>query len=476
MVLNNLAASTLLKPLCFTTGTPTSTAMSATPTFYKYCDLPRDLKLQIVQDAAEGLMEIRQSSRIMRRQFSLGQYACIDLVWQHVIERQTFERLYINSSTIDTFGELCSKRHGILRQVCLDLHPAERYLGPRLSQSEPDLEARAAVTQSIEKPFGVMKDWDPAERRQPGLIKLRISIYRRQGMEGPPIYCEFANLPQVRVIGGVRVEYGPYLHLSSTVALYRKLPNLHHISLDLPTKPMVRSSIQDATGKPIFALPPMTMNLQPAPIPASVSDCFNRVILSPDLIFSLRDLPRHPKKLRVSGHGFENGDWLGIETQLPIIQFLTSPDLRWSETITKLDLPCINNVPRFFHDAQNTLWPHLKTLKLTGGMFDSAPIGSRRENGSSVLRGLIKALPNMPKIITVTIIMKPSVERSHFSFDVYLRTSSVPKRLSIWSRLPFVPCVNTGYAIISEVAVPGQFVTELQDTVRRYQGQELAVF
>ncbi|KAJ0115051.1 hypothetical protein J7T55_001459 [Diaporthe amygdali] len=381
--------------------------MSATPTFYKYCDLPRDLKLQIVQDAAEGLMEIRQSSRIMRRQFSLGQYACIDLVWQHVIERQTFERLYINSSTIDTFGELCSKRHGILRQVCLDLHPAERYLGPRLSQSEPDLEARAAVTQSIEKLFGVMKDWDPAERRQPGLIKLRISIYRRQGMEGPPIHCEFANLPQVRVIGGVRVEYGPYLHLSSTVALYRKLPNLHHICLDLPTKPMVRSSIQHAT----------------------------------DLIISLRDLP-HPKKLRVSGHGFENGDWLGIETQLPIIQFLTSPDLRWSETITKLDLPCINNVPRFFHDAQNTLWPHLKTLKLTG------------------------ALPNMPKIITVTIIMKPSVERSHFSFDVYLRTSSVPKRLSIWSRLPFVPCVNTGFAIISEVAVPGQLVTELQDTIR----------
>ncbi|KAK2603231.1 hypothetical protein N8I77_009702 [Diaporthe amygdali] len=442
MVLNNLAASTLLKPLCFTTGTPTSPAMSATPIFSKYCDLPRDLKLQIVQDAAEGLMEIRQSSRIMRRQFSLGQYACIDLVWQHVIERQTFERLYINSSTIDRFGDLCSKRHGILRQVCLDLHPAERYLGPRLSQSEPDLEARATVTQSIEKLFGVMKDWDPAERRQPGLIKLRISIYRRQGMEGPPIYCEFANLPQVRVIGGVRVEYGPYLHLSSTVALYRKLPNFHHISLDLPTKPMVPSSIQDAT----------------------------------DLISSLRDLPRHPKKLRVSGHGFENGDWLGIETQLPIIQFLTSPDLRWSGTITKLDLPCINNVPRFFHDAQNTLWPHLKTLKLTGGMFDSAPIGSRRENGSSVLRGLIKALPNMPKIITVTIIMKPSVERSHFSFDVYLRTSSVPKRLSIWSRLPFVPRVNTGFAMISEVTVPGQLVTELQDTVQRYQGQELVVF
>lgn len=129
----------------------------------------------------------------------------------------------------------------------------------------------------------------------------------------------------------------------------------------------------------------------------------------------------------------------------------------------------------FFQDAQKAFWPQLKTLKL-GGMFNSAPVGSRKETGSDVVQGLIGCLPKMPKILTVKIDIEPYFGCVGMAINLYLGTSPVAECLTTAEMVPFFPDTKNGIARFSRVSIPGHLANELQDVVCRYHGLLVSVF
>lgn len=166
-----------------------------------------------------------------------------------------------------------------------------------------------------------------------------------------------------------------------------------------------------------------------------------------------------------------------VREELPILQLLISPSPPWSNTITELRLPSLNNVSDFLEQAQETLWPHLRILKL-GGLFDAAPAGSRKAMGCIVVKALIGMLSKMPSIITVNIDLVPMVGWKEMKVDMYLGPDPASEGLNTRAgmRIPFEPDEKNGVANLGRVSVPGYLVVWLKDAVWRHQRRKLAVF
>lgn len=123
-----------------------------------------------------------------------------------------------------------------------------------------------------------------------------------------------------------------------------------------------------------------------------------------------------------------------------------------------------------------TVWTQLKSLKLNG-VWDSEPVGSREETGSSVVQGLIAALPQMPRIATIKMFIEPHFGVRDIFIDLYLGPSTaVTEYFEQWEELPFVPDSNNGLARLVCVSIPGQLAAELQDVVWRNRGLVVSVF
>lgn len=164
-----------------------------------------------------------------------------------------------------------------------------------------------------------------------------------------------------------------------------------------------------------------------------------------------------------------------VQEQLQILPCLINPGPRWSDSITALEISCINNVATFLQNAQTAIWPQLNTLELCG-IFDAAPVGSRKETGSSVVQGLIGCLPKMPKIHTVKIEIEPNIGLMAMAINLYLGTSNAAECLTTEEKVPFVPDTNNAIARFSRVSIPGHLASELQDVVWRYHGLVVSVF
>lgn len=197
--------------------------------------------------------------------------------------------------------------------------------------------------------------------------------------------------------------------------------------------------------------------------------------LSPDTICSLRDLSCNPTKLRLWGHGSIPEDWIGVQEQFRVAQCLTTAGRRWNDTLATLEIFCLNDVALLLEDAGKAAWPQLKTLRLVG-MFDSAPVGSRKETGSRVVQCLIALLPLMPRIVTVEIDIEPYSEYQEMFVDLYLGSSPTATHFTDRRDAPFVPDPSNGIAKLSGFSISGQLAAELQDVVWRSRGRMVSVF
>ncbi|KAL1854483.1 snoRNP complex protein [Diaporthe australafricana] len=362
--------------------------MSSLATFARYSDLPRELQLQIIQDAAEPLFESHQNTESSGHQHTLGQYACIDRTWNEVVERHNFQNLVLQSNCIEQFGKVCGNRVDLLHLV--ELRPGVEEISQPSGWDHPESESSnpfSTISRALQDLFNVMKDWNPADRKVPRLIKVELDLGNRFDWKQAATPYDFKDLPEVRIVGDVHQKLGPYLHPLSMVSMYERLPNAHTVALDLPIEPEAPGSMQKAIA---------------------------------------------------------------------------------------LDLPSISDVPRFLEDAQDTAWPQLKTLKL-GGIFDSEFDWNREYTGTRVVEGLIGALPNMPRITTISIDIEPTDGWMRMSIDMCFGSSTLPSRM-IDEKVPFVPGTNKGLATLSGLAISGSLASNLQDTVQYHHGLKLAVF
>lgn len=240
--------------------------MSTPKVFTKYHDLPIELQRQIVQEAASSLLEERADTRICYP--SLGKYACLDSTWKDVIERHTFRYLFITPRDFEAFGIICGKRHGILHYIDLQLRLESI---PRQFLVNGKADPYATTRHALGTVMDIMKDWDPKERKRPGLIKVNLDlIHYGSNNEFEAVHHDFSYLPQVPIIGDLHQTRPRFLHPSSMVSLYEKLPNANRLSLQLAMLHDVAGSVQDATGKspfrPHLSPSPLDSNCSPFPV------------------------------------------------------------------------------------------------------------------------------------------------------------------------------------------------------------------
>lgn len=220
-----------------------------------YNRLPTELKLQVVRAAAAELKdECGRSQRGTEKQY-LAKYACIDPVWQEIIERCTFDSLTIRCDEIENFGKTCRKRHGILRQITLFPYPP-RSVNEMLKEISSDEgtdinHMNSEFKTSLHALFNTMKDWRPEERRRRGLIEVHVSLMSVSFFPvfKNPISVDFSGLPTVNVVDRFFQGRGDFMDTSTTMAIYRKLPNLDVVSLRFFWQPTTSEFLTESMSK-----------------------------------------------------------------------------------------------------------------------------------------------------------------------------------------------------------------------------------
>lgn len=228
------------------------TRMSSTTKLPGYNKLPTELKLQVIREAVAEL-RIKLCHDIETRwprKAPLARYACLDVLWQEVIERFTFDRLSINGDDIEEFGKICCKRQGILREIGLFTYSPKRtneFFEDIESIQEVDIDdVKSEIKARVQALFNIMKDWKPEKRKRPGLIAVDVVI---DSVLTKPVSVDFSGLPTVSVIGRFGRSYGNYMDLSTTIEIYRKLPNLDEVSLNLFWQPTESEFFTESMSK-----------------------------------------------------------------------------------------------------------------------------------------------------------------------------------------------------------------------------------
>lgn len=243
--------------------------MPSAKTFPRYPDLPTELRRQIVQEAAKPLIVAFKARYVINSWdkkdsagggISLARYACLDSIWQEVIEPQTFQRLLLTLDDIKPFAAICRKRRGILRYIAIDLHEGS---WPPQFRANGSADFNSMRTLALYTLFGIMKDWDPAEGKQKGL-KIDLRGGPCNGTVDTLVRHDFSHLPKVRIIGELLSPCITYLHPSTIMSLYEKLPNAHRLSMQLPLAPIPKW-IQEATGKSPPYHPPHITHINDSP-------------------------------------------------------------------------------------------------------------------------------------------------------------------------------------------------------------------
>ncbi|KAK2603230.1 hypothetical protein N8I77_009701 [Diaporthe amygdali] len=408
----------------------------------------------------------------------ISPYACIDREWNRSVELRLFGDLSIGVLEFPDFDEICSKRSGRLSKIGLVI------------LNEPPDGPSSAIHDGIEDDlfqlFDIMKDWTHVDREQQGLIELelRLSFIELKSAQYP---CSFDKLPEVHVIGSI-YEVCKYdvvrLHPSSSLSLYRKLPNIHRASLTLPLEPSRHFSMGDIGSKyqsnllcnaTVHPTTPPTILLTPSGAISSLS-IQNPLVTHLDLISS-------------SDFGMR---WPSPTPRLPITKYLTASSLPWNHRLVSLKLQYVVNVPKFLREASNIEWPTMKTIDLVSIM---TAIDSNNNEGQimahatyrNIIKALITALPGMPKATTFRISMEFDatygrafkVGMSLGDIAIHKKPAKIPPRFADWrcreevfEVLPccgtFVPDFYTGTLKIAGMAIPGDLATQLQDAFSRY--------
>lgn len=213
---------------------PPSSAMG----FPKYPELPLELRLQIIEHA------------VALFKGSKAKLSAIHSEWNGLVEPILFESIRITGAGKDLadLGNFCGKRQKLLKQIEINVQP--RYHGWQNCHLE-----------FISRLFHTMKDWSRVDRRPDDLIRLIIFVATgglELGEDGslipiPRSSCDFQNLPELSVIGEMRLNQGRYetsvLHHSAMSCLYEKLPNLYKARLEFPCQSSSQEIINDSSSK-----------------------------------------------------------------------------------------------------------------------------------------------------------------------------------------------------------------------------------
>lgn len=200
--------------------------------FTKYPELPKDIRLMIIDEAIEVT---RQEYRKANRSWAIAKpflfpLASINHEWNQIIETRLFRSIGIAPSDLSKFAEICGKRHGRLNSIMLGITTSE-YPGRNR------LEAcfGAAITQL----FNIIKDWSHMDRERQGMLKVVLNVHNdlinHPLAHGTNLNCNFGTLPKVPIIGALyEVGFELVLHPSSSLGLYQCCPNIRHATLGLP--------------------------------------------------------------------------------------------------------------------------------------------------------------------------------------------------------------------------------------------------
>lgn len=177
---------------------------------------------------------------------SISSLSSINYEWNRVIEMRLFKYIRITPSSLSDFAEICSKRHGRLNTIRLLISNED---------SNTDVQPEYMVGRSIALLLFIMKDWDHLDRERQGLIEVQldVSMVWIHSSLGFYISSGFRALPQVPIIGALyevtNLAVEPVLHPWSSLCLYKSLPNVRHVSLNLRLLDEERASLLQVSSK-----------------------------------------------------------------------------------------------------------------------------------------------------------------------------------------------------------------------------------
>lgn len=459
--------------------------------FPRYPELPPELRLKIIEETLDSFSSIGQWVR-------MSAFACINHEWNRVVELRLFKNIVlcaprwddawtsiaIKQQLID-FGAICGKRSGRLSRILLIVYDDDQ----KPSDNHPQL-------QFLSQLFDLMKDWNCHNREQQGLIELRLDFrfMTRHLSWGPDYPYDLCKFPQVHVIGSIYEPragcYGVRLHPGIMADLCQRLPNVHRVSLTLPSRPNEYVSTEDFTRKCA------AHNKRLSLIHWQRLDVLLIVL---DAMESLRIHKPGLTHLELKIDFTEIGRRRFSATLPPIIQRLNDSPSPWSDRLVRLELEH-NIVPQeFLRDASMIVWPNLNAIKLVGIVGverqdeddetqldedDGTQLGEddlnavADESGSKIIEALITALPSMPKATKFQIKMIFKTLNKAFKISIHLgnlaRTEKAVKILPCVDS--FVPNANNGVAKGYGIYLPGDTAIQLQDAVRAHRRQDLEVF
>lgn len=222
-------------PCCHSHSKMATTQALSLPSkaFTKYPKLPTEIRLMIIEEA---IQVVRQES-VLEDDSSCGvtkpflfPLSSVNHEWNKVIEMRLFNFIRITPSALADFDEICSKRHGRLNTI-------------RLSSSDydvpTDVQPEYFIGNAISQLLDIMKNWDPLDRERHGLIEVQLDVSRVwiHSSVGFNISSGFGALPKVPIVEALYELAEPVcesmLHPWSSLRLYRGLPNVRHVSLNL---------------------------------------------------------------------------------------------------------------------------------------------------------------------------------------------------------------------------------------------------
>lgn len=165
--------------------------------FYQYSLLPAELRMFIVECFVEEGKHSRLSAHT-HHTLKRSKLACLDRAWKKVIERDNFEHLRLDPLSVDAFERICvGPRQAYVRTIMFRRADAGYVEGARRSRGE-------VVLAAFKKLFEALRPW-PARAARSGPPPLVLGFRFGQDGGGPPVACDFSDLPVVPAIG--RISY-----------------------------------------------------------------------------------------------------------------------------------------------------------------------------------------------------------------------------------------------------------------------------
>jgi hypothetical protein len=211
--------------------------------FTKYSELPTEIRLMIIEEAIQVIRQ--ESSWAVAKPF-LFRLSSVNHEWNSVIEMRLFNFIRITPSDLADFNEMCSKRHGRLSTIKLSLSNGD---------VPTDVQPEYFIGNTISQLLNIMRNWDSQDRERQGLIEVQLDVSSAwvHTSVGFDISGGFGALPKVPIIGALYevAENGDEskLHPWSSLRLYRGLPNVRHVSLNLRFLDDQDDSLEQARSK-----------------------------------------------------------------------------------------------------------------------------------------------------------------------------------------------------------------------------------